>query len=197
MTNQREITQLLDAWSAGERQALDRLMPLVMGDLRVLARAYMARESPGHTLEPTGLVHEAYLKIAGRRDAGLHSRVQFFSVLASTMRRILVDHARRKKAERHGGGIPMVPLDEARDVPSAAVDLVALDDALKGLAFAPRQAEALQLSYFGGLNHDEIAVALEVSPTTVKRDLKAARIWLLRVLGPGHAATAESVGSPA
>ncbi len=197
MTNQREITQLLDAWSAGERQALDRLMPLVMGDLRVLARAYMARESPGHTLEPTGLVHEAYLKIAGRRDAGLHSRVQFFSVLASTMRRILVDHARRKKAERHGGGIPMVPLDEARDVPSAAVDLVALDDALKGLAFAPRQAEALQLSYFGGLNHDEIAVALEVSPTTVKRDLKAARIWLLRVLGPGDAATAESVGSPA
>ncbi len=178
-----EITELLDAWSAGEKQALDRLMPLVMGDLRALARAYMARESPGHTLEPTGLVNEAYLKIAGRRDAGLHSRVQFFSVLAATMRRILVDHARRKKALRHGGGLPAVALEEACDLPAAEVDLVALDGALKDLAaFAPRQAEALQLSYFGGLNHDEIALALEVSATTVKRDLKAARIWLLRSL---------------
>jgi len=182
--DQPEITGLLDAWSNGERQALDRLMPLVMGDLRALARAYMARESPGHTLEPTGLVHEAYLKIAGRREAGLHSRVQFFSVLAATMRRILVDHARHKQALRHGGGTPRVSLDEARDAPSAEVDLVALDQALQDLAaFAPRQAEALQLSYFGGLNHDEIALALEVSPTTVKRDLKAARIWLLHRLG--------------
>ena len=196
--SQSDITELLDAWSAGERQALNRLMPLVMGDLRALARAYMARESPGHTLDPTALVHEAYLKLAGRRDAGLHNRVQFFSVLASTMRRILVDHARRKQAARHGGGTPAVPLDEARDVPSAGVDLVALDDSLKDLAaFAPRQAEALQLSYFGGLNHDEIAVALEISPTTVKRDLKAARIWLLRWLGPGtgEPAVAELAGS--
>ncbi len=184
MVDQPQITALLDAWSAGDRQALDRLMPLVMGDLRALARAYMARESPGHTLEPTGLVHEAYLKIAGRRDPGLHSRVQFFAVLAKTMRRILVDHARRKRRQRHGGDTPGVPLEEARALPVADVDLVQLDEALNDLAaFAPRQAEALQLSYFGGLNHDEIAVALEVSPTTVKRDLKAARIWLLRVLG--------------
>ncbi len=196
MLSQPEITELLDAWSADEPQALDRLMPLVMGDLRALARAYMARESPGHTLEPTGLVHEAYLKIAGRRDAGLHSRVQFFSVLASTMRRILVDHARRKKAWRHGGGTPMVPLDEARNIPAAGVDLVALDDALKDFAaFAPRQAEALQLSYFGGLNHDEIAVALGISPTTVKRDLTAARIWLLSRLGRGCEGTGEGAES--
>ena len=197
--SQPEITELLDAWSAGERQALNRLMPLVMGDLRALARAYMARESPGHTLDPTGLVPEAYLKLAGRRDAGLHNRVQFFSVLASTMRRILVDHARRKQAARHGGGTPAVQLEEVRDLPSAGVDLVALDDALKDLAaFAPRQAEALQLSYFGGLNHGEIAVALAISPTTVKRDLKAARMWLLRRLGPGtcEAAAGEVAGIP-
>ncbi len=188
--DQPQVTELLDAWSAGDRNALDRLMPLVMGDLRALARAYMARESPGHTLEPTGLVHEAYLKIAGRREAGLHTRVQFFAVLAATMRRILVDHARRKKAARHGGGMPAVALEEAHDLPARAVDLVELDDALKDLAaFAPRQAEALQLSYFGGLNQGEIAIALEVSPTTVKRDLKAARIWLLRGLGPGGGAS--------
>ncbi len=187
-----EITELLLAWSGGERQALSRLMPLVMGDLRALAHAYMARESPGHTLEPTALVHEAYLKIAGRRDAGLHSRVQFFTVLASTMRRILVDHARRKQRHRRGGGQPALSLEDVRGV-ATTVDLVALDDALKSLAtFAPRQAEALNLSYFGGLNHDEIALALEVSPTTVKRDLKAARIWLLQSLGTG---SDESIGN--
>ncbi len=162
MGDQPQITELLDAWSAGDRNALDRLMPLVMGDLRALARAYMARESPGHTLEPTGLVHEAYLKIAGRREAGLHNRVQFFAALARTMRRILVDHARRKRAARRGGDTPVVPLEEARDLPVADVDLVQLDEALNDLAaFAPRQAEALQLSYFGGLNHGEIAIALE------------------------------------
>ncbi len=105
------------------------------------------------------------------------------------MRRILVDHARRKKATRHGGGTPAVALEEAH-AGAATVDMVELDDALKDLAaFAPRQAEALQLSYFGGLNQGEIAIALEVSPTTVKRDLKAARIWLLRGLGPGGGAS--------
>ncbi len=186
MADRGEITKQLDAWSAGEPQALDRLMPLVMGDLRALARAYMARESPGHTLEPTGLVNEAYLKIAGRRDPGLHSRVQFFAVLAKTMRRILVDHARRKRRQRRGGDTLVVPLEEARDLPASDVDVVRLDEALNDLAaFAPRQAEALQLAYFGGLTHDEIAIALEVSPTTVKRDLKGARIWLLRALAPG------------
>ncbi len=193
MMNQPDITQLLDAWSAGERQALDQLMPLVMGDLRALARGYMARESPGHTLEPTGLVHEAYLKITGRRDAGLHNRVQFFTVLASTMRRILVDHARRKRRQRRGGGTPAVSLEEAFGIPAADVDLVKLDDALKDLAaFAPRQAEALHLSFFGGLNHEEIAVVLEISPTTVKRDLKAARIWLLHRLRPQAGGNGES-----
>lgn len=180
----QEVTQLLDAWSAGDRAALDRLVPLVIGDLRSLARAYLARENPGHTLQPTALVNEAFLRLIGRRQVRIESRVQFFSVLAQTMRRILVDHARRKKAARHGGGATPVPLEAALDLPMKTdVDLVALDEALDELtSFAPRQAEAVQLSYFGGLTFDEIALALEVSPVTVKRDLKAAKMWLLKEL---------------
>jgi len=180
----REVTQLLDAWSAGDRQALDRLVPLVMGDLRALARAYMARENPGHTLQPTALVNEAFLRLIGRREVQIESRVQFFAVLAQAMRRILVDHARRKKAARHGGAARPVPLEEAWELPvETDVDLIDLDHALQDLAgFAPRQAQAVELSYFGGLTFDEIALALDVSPVTVKRDLKAAKVWLLREL---------------
>ena len=179
-----EVTQLLDAWSSGDQQALDQLMPMVIGDLRALARGYLARETPGHTLEPTALVHEAYLRLVGRRQVQLENRVQFFAVLAETMRRILVDHARRKKAARHGGGTPPVPLEAALGLPVRVdVDLVALDDALKDLnSFAPRQAKVVELSYFGGLTFDQIAAALKVSPVTVKRDLKTAKVWLLREL---------------
>ena len=179
-----EVTELLDAWSGGDRQALDRLVPLVIEDLRALARAYLARENAGHTLQPTALVNEAFLRLLGRRQVQLESRVQFFAVLAQTMRRILVDHARRKKAARHGGGTPPLPIEEALGLPVRYdVDLVALDEALNRLAgFAPRQAEAVQLSYFGGLTFDEVALALEVSPATVQRDLKAARMWLFKEL---------------
>ena len=179
-----EVTQLLDAWSSGDRQALDQLMPLVVGDLRALARGYLAREGPGHTLEPTALVHEAYLRLAGRRSVRLENRVQFFAVLAETMRRILVDHARRKKAARHGGGAPPVPLEEALGLQiSVDLDLIALDDALKDLAaLAPRRCKVVELSYFGGLTFDQIGLVLGVSPATVKRDLKTAKIWLLREL---------------
>jgi RNA polymerase sigma factor (TIGR02999 family) len=183
----REVTQLLDAWSDGDREALDRLVPLVIEDLRALARSYLARENPGHTLQPTALVNEAFLRLIGRRQVQIESRVQFFAVLAQTMRRILVDHARRKKAARHGGGATPVPLEEAWDLPMKTdVDLIALDEALDELAsFAPRQAETVQLSYFGGLTFDEIALALEVSPVTVKRDLKAAKVWLLKEMERG------------
>jgi RNA polymerase sigma factor (TIGR02999 family) len=179
-----EVTQLLDAWSAGDRQALDRLVPLVMGDLRALARAYMARENPGHTLQPTALVNEAFLRLMGRRKVQIEGRVQFFAVLAQTMRRILVDHARHKKAARHGGAATPVPLEEAWDLPvKMDVDLIALDSALQDLAgFAPRQAQAVELSYFGGLSFDEIALALDISAVTVKRDLKAAKLWLFKEL---------------
>jgi RNA polymerase sigma factor (TIGR02999 family) len=180
----REVTQLLDAWSAGDRQALERLVPLVMGDLRSLARAYMARENPGHTLQPTALVNEAFLRLIGRRKIRIEGRVQFFAILAQAMRRILVDYARRKKAARHGGAVRPVPLEEAWDLPvKTDVDLVALDSALDDLAgFAPRQAQAVELSYFGGLSFDEIALALDVSAVTVKRDLKAAKLWLFKAL---------------
>ncbi len=183
-----EITRLLDAWSDGDRQALDRLMPLVLEDLRALARACMARDATPHsTLQPTALVNEAYLRLAGRRRVQLETRVQLFSVLAQTLRRILVDHARKKRAAKHGGGTPAVTLDESLGIRVRAdVDLVALDDALRDLAtFAPRQAEVVHLSYFGGLSYDEIGGALEVSPTTVRRDLKAARLWLLNELQAG------------
>jgi RNA polymerase sigma factor (TIGR02999 family) len=106
-----EVTELLDAWSGGDRGALDRLVPLVIEDLRALARGYLAWERPGHTLQPTALVNEAFLRLLGRRRVQLESRVQFFAVLAQTMRRILVDHARRKKAARHGGGTPPMPIE--------------------------------------------------------------------------------------
>ncbi len=180
-----EVTRLLDAWSGGDRQALDRLMPLVLEDLRALARAYMARDATPHSsLQPTALVNEAYLRLAGRRRVKLENRVQLFSVLAQTLRRILVDHARKKHAAKHGGGAPAVTLDESLGIRVRVdVDLLALDQALSDLAtFAPRQAEVVHLSYFGGLSHDETAAALEVSPTTVRRDLKAARLWLLNEL---------------
>ncbi len=180
-----EVTALLDAWSDGDGEALGQLVPLILGELRALARGYLGHESPGHTLQPTALVHEAYLRLVGRRKVQLANRVQLFAVLAETMRRILVDHARRKQAVRRGGGTPPLALEEALDLPVPSdTDLVSLDTALKDLAsFAPRQSEAVKLSYFGGLNLEEIAAVLEVSVMTVRRDLKAAKIWLLAELG--------------
>jgi RNA polymerase sigma factor (TIGR02999 family) len=181
LTERDDVTELLEAWTGGDAAAFERLLPLVMDDLRALARRYMARESPGHTLQPTALVNEAYLKLVGRREVHLENRVQLFAVLAETMRRILVDHARRKKAARHGGGTPPLPLDEIFGVPVPVdVDLVALDDALKDLAAIDRRRhDVVQLSYFGGLTLEEIAAALDVSIITVRRDLKTAKIWLL------------------
>ena len=189
-----EVTRLLDAWSTGDTAALEDLMPLILDDLRGLARGYMGRESPGHTLQPTALVNEAYLRLAGRRTVRLENRVQLFAVLAEAMRRILVDHARRKKAARHGGGIPPASLDEIFGLAAKVdVDLLALDDALEELrGLAERQYEVVKLSYFGGLNFDEIAVALDISPTTVKRDLKTAKVWLLHALRRDTADTAAS-----
>ena len=180
-----EVTALLDAWSSGDREALDQLIPLVLEDLHALARAYLARDDTPHSsLQPTALVNEAYLRLAGRRRVRVESRVQLFSVLSQTLRHILVDNARRKKAARHGGDTPAITLDDGLGLSdSTDVDLVALDDALEDLAsFAPRQAEVVHLSYFGGLRQEEIAGALEVSPATVRRDLKAARLWLLDAL---------------
>ena len=183
-TSPSEITRLLHAWNDGDRASFEKLISLVEKELSLMARARLANERVGHTLEPAALVNEVYLRIAGLTAVSWTNRAHFFGACAEMMRRILVDHARRKKAARHGSGKPPVPLEEALGLPIRVdVDLVALDDALKELSsLAPRQSEAIQLSYFGGLTFDEIAVALEVSPATVKRDLKTAKIWLLREL---------------
>ncbi len=188
----REVTELLDAWSAGDAEALERLLPLVFDDLRRIARAFLARERPEHTLEPTALVHELYLRVVGRRQVSWENRTQFFAGVAEIMRRILVDHARRHRAAKKGGGAERSSFDESLAaatlwgpaIRAIDVDLVALDEALDSLAAVdPRQARIVELRYFGGLTVPETARTLDCSPTTVKREWHSARLWLLRELG--------------
>lgn len=193
MPKASEVTELLDAWSDGDPEALKTLLPLVLDDLRRLARSFLAKERAGHTLEPTALVNEVYLRLVGRRTVSWENRTQFFSATAEMMRRILVDHARRKKAAKKGSGADHLVFDEALDTTSlwgaairtVDVDLVALDEALEKLAaLDARQARVVVLRYFGGLTIQETAGALDVSPMTVKREWHTARLWLLRELAP-------------
>ena len=179
-----EVTQLLDAWSGGDAKALERLIPLVVGDLRRMARAYLAREGGGHTLEPTALVNELYLRLVGRRQVRWESRTQFFATVAALMRRILVDHARHKKSAKGGGEAIRLPFNDAIGLKAPEdLDLLALDDSLKGLAeIDPRQSRIVELRFFGGLTIDETSATLDISPTTVKREWRTARLWLLREL---------------
>jgi len=192
--SRHDVTRLLDAWSAGDAAALDRVIPLVMDDLRRLARAFMARQAPGHTLEPTALVHEAYLRLVGHRTLPWENRTQFFAYVAATMRRILVNHARDRKAAKRGGGSVRLAFDEAFDVPAGlpgdeearAVDLLELDEALQGLdRLDPRQSRIVELRYFGGLSVEETARTMDISARTVKREWHSARLWLLRALDGG------------
>ena len=189
-TTTHEVTQLLDAWSAGDSAALGEVIPLVVDDLRRLARSFMARQAPNHTLEPTALVNEAYLRLVGRRTTSWENRTQFFSYMATTMRRILVNHARdRKTAKKGGTAVVRVAFNEAFDTPagsgqSSGLDLLDLDNALCGLAAVdPRQSRIVELRYFGGLTVEETAQALKISARTVKREWHTARLWLLRALG--------------
>jgi RNA polymerase sigma factor (TIGR02999 family) len=186
-----DVTDLLDAWSSGDPEALEELVPLVINDLRRIARAFLRKENPGHTLEPTALVNEVYLRLVGRSSVQWESRTQFFAGMAEIMRRILVDHARRRKTVKKGGNAQSFLFDESLDtrtlwgpaIHSINVDLVALDEALKSLAAVdPRQARIVELRYFGGLTIEETARTLESSPTTVKREWHTARLWLLREL---------------
>lgn len=186
-----EITELLDAWSGGDPDALERLIPLVIDDLRRIARSYLIREQPGHTLEPTALVNELYMRLAGRRTVTWESRTQFFASMAEIMRRILVDHARRRKAQKKGGGATPHSFEESNDhsslwgpaIRTIDVDLVALHEALERLeVLDQRQARLVELRYFGGLTIAETARTLECSLTTVKREWNSARLWLLREL---------------
>lgn len=184
-----ELTRLLDAWSAGERGALDRLVPLVQGDLRRLARSLMGRRAAAMTLQPTALVNEAYLRLANERQLHWESRLQFYAYAATTMRRILVNYVRDRRAAKRGGLAVQVSLDQICELPALgasmqSADLLDLDRALHDLAaLDARQARIVELRYFGGLSVEETALALEISPRTVKREWFSARLFLLRALG--------------
>jgi RNA polymerase sigma factor (TIGR02999 family) len=176
-----DVTQLLNAWGKGNQDALDELMPIVYQELRKLARSYLRSEREEHTLQPTALVNEAYLRLVDQKNVRWQSRGHFFGIASQLMRRILVDHARKRQAEKRGGGEAPVPFDEARGIPSQDRDLVALDDALSDFArLDPRSAKIVELRQFGGLSIDETADVLEISPATVKREWTAAKAWLRR-----------------
>jgi RNA polymerase sigma factor (TIGR02999 family) len=185
-----DVTRLLDAAAAGDRRAAADLLPLVYDELRKLAAARLAAESPDQTLQPTALVHEAYLRLVGPADAARwDSRGHFFAAAAEAMRRILVDAARRKRRERHGGGRDRVSLDDAQPAtPDPRHDLLALDDALTRLAGEdPQAARLVELRYFAGLSVPEAAETLGISPRTADRVWAFARAWLHRDLTDGAA----------
>jgi RNA polymerase sigma factor (TIGR02999 family) len=175
-------TNLLLAWGRGERTAFDRLMPLVTQELHQLARRYLRDERPGHTLQPTALVNEAYLRLIELDRIQWQDRAHFFAMAARTMRRVLVDHARARDNDKRGGGIPKVSLELAKEVAQAPEEhLVELDDSLQRLeAVHPRKSRVVELRFFAGLSLEETAAALEVSVDTVKRDWRFAKLWLLR-----------------
>jgi RNA polymerase sigma factor (TIGR02999 family) len=175
---------LLVAWNAGDRTALDRLVPLVHAELRRIARRYMRRERIGHTLQTTALINEAYVRLIDAQGVCWQNRTHFFAISARVMRRVLVDFARERGYRKRGGGDRRVPLDEALLVADAPdEDLVALDEALNALSKVdPRKSRAIELRFFGGLSMEEAALVLEVSPETVKRDCRLAKAWLLRWL---------------
>jgi RNA polymerase sigma-70 factor (ECF subfamily) len=177
-------TALLLAWSQGDRNALDALLPLVYAELRQLAGRYMDRERPGHTLQATALVNEAYLRLIDVQHVNWQNRAHFLAMSARLMRRILVDYARSKGYQKRGGGAMKVTFDEGLPVAvEPALDLVALDDALKALAKVDeRKSLVIELRFFGGLSVEETASVLAVSPDTVMRDWKLAKAWLIREL---------------
>ncbi len=182
-----EVTGLLLAWSAGDQAALEKLMPLVYAELHRLAKRYMRREYAGHTLQTSALVNEAYLRLIDAHGVRWENRAHFFAVSAQIMRRILVDFARAKRKLKRGGGAQQVTLDEGLVLsPERGADLLALNEALEKLAVLnERQSRVVELRYFGGLNEDEVAEALKVSPRTVRSDWSLARAWLYRELSRG------------
>ena len=187
------VSELLRAWSDGERSALEKLTPLVYDELRRLARRYMKGERPGHSLQTTALVNEAYLRLVDYKRMQWQNRAHFFAISAQLMRRILVEHARRHNLKR-GGGVPHVALDEAVYVDSRAADLVALDDALNALArLDARKVQVVEMRFFGGLSVEETAEVLKVSTVTVMRDWSTAKAWLYRELSGGSGNESRTV----
>ncbi len=186
MASSRDVTALLGEWSRGNSNALNQLLPLVYAELRRVAARQLRNERVEHTLQPTALVHEVYLRLVDQRHIDWQNRAHFFGVAAQVMRRILVDHARRHRASKRGEGVQCVPIDEAKE--SAApneVPILALDHALDRLAeIDGALAKIVELRAFGGLTIDEAAHLLKVSPSTAKRDWRTAKAWLKRELGP-------------
>jgi RNA polymerase sigma factor (TIGR02999 family) len=177
-----EVTRLLLDWSKGDPAALERLMPVIYDELRRLARSFLRKERRGHLLQTTALVHEAYLRLVDQRQVQWQNRAHFFAISAQLMRRILVDHARRRAAAKRGGDPDPVTLAEVPDLPlQRGIDVLALDQALSKLAaLDPRQSRIVELKCFGGLSSDETAEALELSPRTVRREWTIAKAWLYR-----------------
>lgn len=193
MSAQGEVTAALLAWSGGDREALGRVLPQIYDELRALAAQHLRKERPGHTLQATALVNEAFLRLSGRERVHVEARMQFFAVAAQAMRRVLVDHARRRRAEKRGGDEMPVPLTEVADAELTAsplVDVLDVDEALTRLAaLDERQARVVELKFFAGMEVEEIAAALDVSPSTVQREWRMARAWLRHQLARGGTAT--------
>jgi RNA polymerase sigma factor (TIGR02999 family) len=184
MRHSADLTDLLVAWSAGDETARSRLIDAVYNELRALARGYLRRERADHSLAPTALVHEAYLKLVDQRQVRWQNRAHFFAIAAHLMRRILVDHARTRGAVKRDGGqrVPLQDVQAVMDPPE--VDVLDLDAALEKLSsLDPRQSELVELRFFGGLTVDEAAAVMDVAPATVDRDWALARAWLFRELG--------------
>jgi RNA polymerase sigma factor (TIGR02999 family) len=183
----KNVTQLLIDWSNGDRDALDELIPLVHEELRRVAGRYMRRESPGHTLQTSALVNEAFLRLVDQRGVRWQNRAHFFGVAAQLMRRILIDHARSRTRTKRGGGAIRVSLSEVGVAAEQAAELVALDEALKNLeAMDPRKGRIVEMKYFGGLTSDEAAEVLGVTPRTVEREWRKAKAWLHRAIDGGE-----------
>jgi RNA polymerase sigma factor (TIGR02999 family) len=182
------LTQLLVNWNNGDPSALSQLLPLVNDELRRIARRYLRRENPGHTLQPTALVNEAYLRLIDQRQVQWQNRAHFFGLAAQLMRRILVDHARRHAYAKRGGGALQVSFDEGMAVTEAkAAELLAVNEALEKLIkLDARKGRIVELRFFGGLNLDETAEVLGISSPTVQREWRAAKAWLHRLLTEGY-----------
>ena len=186
MSSTHSVSHLLEDWNSGDPQALDQLMPVIYEELHKMAKRYMNQQSPGHTLQTTALIHEAYLRLVKQKERHFENRAHFFGVAAQAMRHILVDYARNRHTAKRGGGARPISLEEAALVTEErAAELVAFDEALKELAkLSQRQSRVVELRYFGGLSVEETATILKVSSDTVMRDWSMAKTWLHRALSP-------------
>ena len=185
--SRKPVTELLNRWREGDSAALEKLLPLVYAELRRIAARELRRERPNHTLQPTALVHEVYLKLVDQHTIEWQNRAQFFGVAAQLIRRILVDHVRNQRAAKRGAGALMVTLDDAAGEPARQdIDVVKLDDSLISLSMKDeQQSRIVEMRFFAGLSIEETAEVLRVSPSTVKRDWAAAKAWLYREMSKG------------